>query len=502
LNLRERLDDAIRLNRSGDISPEVRATLFGEIFWVMVGLAIAGLLMTGFMANVNPVGRLLQGLTILLFVAIYILWKRGKTFFASHLTIWGLWAMASLVVLSESGRASHWLVPQVLIVVLSRYVLSGRAAIALGLFTAIFDLLVYSFSLHNVLPPELNELAQGNDWAAITIGFTFLIFVFHLSDRMMRESARATTFTMERYQSLFDKTNDAVFLINTSLTYLDANQQAADLLGYAREELIGKSILDVVPKDEANSVLHNFEKLEKEGSLPLFERTLVRADGSRRIAEVSITVVPTPDGRVHYFQSVIRDITERKRMEEQIRYSLVEMENLAMQDSLTGLLNRRAITDHADAEWHRAQREQKPLCVMIIDLDNLKEVNDSLGHLVGDKAILALTGVIKESLRRYDWAGRWGGDEFLLVLPGTNLVEAQEVGERLRVQYSQSEFAYSVENITQPRVSIGLACYSGRPGDQTTLNQLFGQADKALYQAKQLGKNQISVYRDEDHVSI
>jgi diguanylate cyclase (GGDEF)-like protein/PAS domain S-box-containing protein len=455
------------------------------------------MVLTGALMENSIVPRTIQASLALLVLLVWFIYRRGWHSFAATVMIWGFWGFATLVVLSESGRASPWLVPQFLLVIVARFLLNGRIAIFLGLITAILDLAFYGLNIQITLPMELRDLTQHNDWAAPAVSFFFLLFIFFLTDTVLRETLRTAHYSQGRYRALFDHTNDAVFLLDMNQRYIEANQAAADLLGYPRDELIGKSILEVVPQEEAKAVRNNFQKLDKESSLPLFERTFVRSDGSRRITEVSITVVPAEDGGPRYYQSVIRDISERKRLEHDLRYSLEEMESLAMQDPLTGLLNRRAITEHGDAEWHRAKRDKRPLCVAIVDLDNLKIVNDTLGHMTGDKALNALSNAIKISLRRYDWAGRWGGDEFMLLLPGANLVEAKEICERLRRHYAESDFVSNLEPALQPHLSIGIACYSGRAGDEMQLNQLFVQADTALYQAKQAGKDQVAIFRDD-----
>jgi diguanylate cyclase (GGDEF)-like protein/PAS domain S-box-containing protein len=365
--------------------------------------------------------------------------------------------------------------------------------------TAVLDYSIYQYDLNQYLPAAWHELAMGTDWAAITISFLFLVFIFYIADTVLRETLIQARTTEGRYRSLFDNTNDAIFIVGTDLKFKEVNQKAADLLGYTREELVGKSMLDVVPPDERDSASRYYAQLEREGTLPLYERKLVRADGSRRLTEVSVTAVTDGQGQTLFYQSVMRDITERKRLEEQLRLSLAEMEALAMQDPLTGLLNRRAITDHAEAEWHRAQRERRPMCVTLVDLDNLKTINDTLGHQVGDQVIEQLSSTVRKTLRRYDWAGRWGGDEFMLVLPGTNLVEAQEIVERLRQHYNASELITGMKGNLDPYLSAGIACFSGRPGDEVTPTQLFGQADMALYRAKQGGKDRIEVHRDSDN---
>ena len=132
--------------------------------------------------------------------------------------------------------------------------------------------------------------------------------------------------------------------------------------------------------------------------------------------------------------------------------------------------------------------------MILIDLDNLKKVNDTKGHLVGDQVLLELAKVIKASRRHYDWAGRWGGDEFMLVLPGANLVEAKEVAERMRASYEKSQLISGIGQLAY--ASMGIACNSGRPGDQVDLDKLFEWADRALYRAKERGRSRVEVHRD------
>lgn len=499
MQIRKRFSDLIRLSQAGDISPELRARVFGTVYWVIVVLVLLGDILTGGITTTSFIPRLVQLVGLLFLVIVWILWRTGRVTAATYFIVWSFWALATLVVVSEAGRASHWLVPQVLLVVLTRFLLNGRVAIFMGLLTAVTDFLIYYLELAMLLPASLHELAFGNDWPAIVISFLFLIFIFFLADVILRDTILKARENEGRYRSLFDHTNDAVFLIDTNLVYLDVNKQAADMLGYKQEELNGKPIYEVIAPTEVAAMKANFSRLEREGMIPLFERTMIRKDGSRIITEVNVALVRDQAGQPLYHQSVIRDITERKRLEEQLRYSLEEMQTLAMQDPLTGLLNRRAVTEHAEAEWFRARRENRPVCVVLIDLDNLKVVNDSQGHASGDKIILELARAIKTIKRRYDWGGRWGGDEFLLVLPGANLVEAREVAERLRNTYMQSALVKEVGR--DASVSLGIACYSGRKGDETSLTQLLAQADRALYRAKEQGKDQVAVYLDGDEIA-
>lgn len=494
MRIKQRFDDFVRMSRAGDTSPELLERLFGSVFRPLAVLVVLGAVLTGSIMTQSWLPRILQLASLLLLAGVWYLWRVGRVTLATYILVWCLWGLVTLVVLSESGRASHWLVPQVLLVVMARFLLNSRMAIVMALVTALTDFLIYSLRLSRFLPQELRELAFGNDWPAILISFLFLIVIFFLADAVLRFNLLGAQRNEGRYRSLFDHTNDAVFLIDRNLHYAEVNKQAAALLGYQPEELKGKAVFDVVAPTEVASMKANFKRVEREGMIPLFERTMIRKDGSRIIAEVNVSAISDENGDVLYHQSVMRDITERKRLEDQLRYSLEEMEALAMQDSLTGLLNRRAVSEHAEAEWFRSQRENRPMCVVLIDLDNLKKINDTQGHSSGDQIILELARAIKTQKRRYDWGGRWGGDEFLLVLPGTTLVDAGEIAERLRSQYTQGEAVRAFGEYAS--VSMGVACYSGRPGDEVSLDRLLTQADEALYQAKQEGKNRVHLYRD------
>lgn len=486
------------MNRTGDMSQDMRSRLLGPVLAAVAILVAFGTIFTGGLMDAGIAGRAGQIISVVMLALIWFLWKRGFIDLASHLLVWGFWLLATLVVLSESGRASHWIVPQFLLVILSRFILNGRIAVFLGVATAGFDFAIYQFNLYQYVPTELRELAYGNDWVAIAIAFLLLLFIFYLADVVLRDSVRQSQITEGRYRSLFEKTNDLVIQVNPEHRIANINQQGADLLGYKVEELIGKPYVDLAAPDEKRKVSENFEQLEKVGISPFFERVLVRKDGSRCHFEFNATAIKDEHGKLLYFQGVARDLTGRKRLEEQLRYSLEEMQALAMQDTLTGLLNRRAITDHAEAEWHRSARERRPMCLALIDLDNLKIVNDNRGHQTGDQAIIELANVIRNSRRRYDWAGRWGGDEFMLVLPGANLVDAHEVAERLRQQFEESPLIQGLPEDVRPHVSLGVACYSGRPGEEVPLALLIKQADQALYRAKQSGKNRVELFRNEE----
>jgi diguanylate cyclase (GGDEF)-like protein len=161
------------------------------------------------------------------------------------------------------------------------------------------------------------------------------------------------------------------------------------------------------------------------------------------------------------------------------------VERQALIDGLTGLANRRAASDALHAEAARAERLETPLAVVLADLDEFKEVNDVHGHAVGDEVLRVVAQVLRETLRESDVAGRWGGEEFLLLLPGADEEGAAQLAERVRVALA----ARSIPNVPGLRVtaSFGVAEYAG----ETNTEELLEAADGALYRAKRAGKDRV-----------
>lgn len=158
---------------------------------------------------------------------------------------------------------------------------------------------------------------------------------------------------------------------------------------------------------------------------------------------------------------------------------------MATVDSLTGLINRRAFIEEARHSIASNQRYNQPLCLVLCDIDNFKEINDNHGHGTGDAVLRMVAKIILESLREADIVGRLGGDEFAILMPGTQLEEALSAVERMR--YNLSEQSLSFENsLEQVTLSIGIAALKR---DINKWNRLYKAADTALYDAKSKGRN-------------
>jgi diguanylate cyclase (GGDEF)-like protein len=187
------------------------------------------------------------------------------------------------------------------------------------------------------------------------------------------------------------------------------------------------------------------------------------------------------------------------QLEERLMESRRQMEILAMQDTLTGLFNRRAIHDRALAELNRLARgtASAPLSVILLDVDRFKTINDSYGHEAGDRALQVVAERLGHMLRSYDLVGRWGGEEFLVLLPGTSLAEAGVVAERIRSGLASSAVPVEGGGVALTAslgvASVGLEAMQAVSGDEPWLDRLMRAADRALYQAKNTGRNKVCV---------
>ncbi len=179
-------------------------------------------------------------------------------------------------------------------------------------------------------------------------------------------------------------------------------------------------------------------------------------------------------------------VTEKSALAEQLRQQAEAFALQAREDGLTGLANRRAFDEQLAAEFARAARLQQPLCLVLIDIDYFKRINDTYSHLTGDAVLKRLAGLIKAQCRDIDISARWGGEEFALLLPQTSLEQGREVCERLRLGLTQLEWQDLAPGLTVT-ASFGLAVNTGL----LHYDKLISRADTLLYQAKAQGRDQV-----------
>ena len=173
----------------------------------------------------------------------------------------------------------------------------------------------------------------------------------------------------------------------------------------------------------------------------------------------------------------------------EMEQELEQLSERVREDQLTGTLNRRGLDDAFKREAGRADRQESPMCVALLDVDNFKQLNDTLGHQAGDEALLHLVKVIREHLRPADALARYGGEEFAILLPDSDLAEAVDVMTRLQRELTKQFFLHNNE-----RLLITFSCGISQREGSEELEPTMARADKALYQAKRAGKNRVMAY--------
>ncbi|MCJ7802365.1 MAG: EAL domain-containing protein [Candidatus Marinimicrobia bacterium] len=215
-----------------------------------------------------------------------------------------------------------------------------------------------------------------------------------------------------------------------------------------------------------------------------------RKDNSIYVALVTIAPVKQRDGKITNYVSIKQDITEKKKAE-------ADIENLANFDQLTGLPNRAMLNDRVTYLLGMARRNNKPLTVMFLDLDNFKNINDSLGHTVGDYVLIEMAKRIKETVREVDTVSRFGGDEFIMLFPNSDSNAAIHIATKLIDEISKRSIIEHNELTITP--SIGIAIY---PNDGEDFETLLRNADTAMYRVKNSGRNNFHFFTEEMQLNL
>jgi diguanylate cyclase (GGDEF)-like protein/PAS domain S-box-containing protein len=283
----------------------------------------------------------------------------------------------------------------------------------------------------------------------------------------------------QRARRFFDLSHDMLCTMDTAGHCVETNAAWREQLGYTEADLFGRRLLDLTHPDDHDRAVEIAAELFRTGASEPLESRVRAKDGSWHWLRTS-SAFASEDGLV-YARST--DVTELKRVEREREELLGEVQMLARSDPLTGLPNRRGLSEAAPREMARARRSGKPLCLAIIDIDHFKAYNDSNGHLEGD-AVLRESAIAWDSqMRAEDTILRFGGEEFLVLLPETAPGEAVEIVERLRAATPRRQTC-----------SAGLACWDFAE----SLDDLVERADLALYRAKADGRDRLVAAADSE----
>jgi diguanylate cyclase (GGDEF)-like protein/PAS domain S-box-containing protein len=292
---------------------------------------------------------------------------------------------------------------------------------------------------------------------------------------------------VEKYRLILEEINLFYCEMNLDGQILLFNSPFCTALGYESAEVAGLpyvSLMEDSSREMFSAALNNVLKT----GLPSrrFDYVLLKKNGALLNTETSIFLLNDDNGRPIGYRILFQDITRRKQSEELIK-------KLAFQDTLTGLPNRRLFHDRLVLELNQAKRNKERFAVMMIDLDRFKEVNDTLGHYVGDLVIQAVGQRLTNLLRKGDTVARIGGDEFILLLPTLQKEDnASRVAEKILSTFNEPFYLGNHQIHITP--SIGIAIY---PDHGNNMDLLLRNSDIAMYAAKEDGRNTFEYYRQK-----
>lgn len=280
--------------------------------------------------------------------------------------------------------------------------------------------------------------------------------------------------------------SDLMIVLDLHNKVVDVNPAARHFLGLETAQIIGQPISDVF-RPWGELMGNPDDRSFSESEICLGE------SGGERFFDIRISPLQIQQKKAGGKIIILRDITPRKQAEIQLKELQEQCYEQSIHDPLTGLYNRRYFTESIQREAGIAAREKHPISIAIVDIDYFKQVNDTYGHEAGDLALIHLAGILTKLTRVGDYVFRYGGEEFLIMLPRINLNAASQFAERCRQHVARSHLNYAGQKITMT-LSIGLAVLLP---DEKEYERVIKAADDALYQAKTRGRN--CVMTSENH---
>ena len=311
---------------------------------------------------------------------------------------------------------------------------------------------------------------------------------------MLDTATKTQTFTPQtlkdsevRYRRLFEAAQDGILILDAETGVIqDVNPYLMNILGYSREDFIAKKLWEFGAYKDIKANQQAFESLQ-ESKYIRYEDLPLRAKDGRLIPVEFVSNVYSV-GNEKVIQCNIRDITERKEAQNALLKSEALLYEQSVRDHLTGLFNRRYMEETLERELLRASRKQLSLGIIMLDVDDFKRYNDTCGHPAGDAILRKVGDLLLGQVRGDDIPARYGGDEFIIILPDASQAVTRERAELICECAKQFQFEGQIlETIT---LSLGVAVF---PDHGATSAAILRNVDSALYRAKREGRNRVAL---------
>ena len=351
------------------------------------------------------------------------------------------------------------------------------------------SIIPFAFSIYTQIR---NTASRDLDMAPISFGISGIVYAYAIFRHQFMDIIPVAR------SHLIDNMSDGVLVLDTQGRIVDVNPALKIYLEEDPASMLGKYVSDIISLwNESTEYLLTGLETRTEMRLPNLPS---------RYLDLRVTPLYDDDHNLSGRLIIFRDITDRKEVEKDLRHAMDRMQTQlieigllqsqlreqAIRDALTNLFNRRYLEETLERELARAAREVYPLCIVMMDIDHFKDVNDTYGHEAGDLVLKTLAETVMSQSRHGDFACRFGGEEFVLVMPNITIDIARERVGSLHRSISSLNIPFGRFNLNIT-MSMGISWY---PKHGETKEDLLRSADRALYVAKNTGRNRVAVYRD------
>jgi diguanylate cyclase (GGDEF)-like protein/PAS domain S-box-containing protein len=317
--------------------------------------------------------------------------------------------------------------------------------------------------------------------------------IYRLCSRagIRRRDGESTVGELAMLRAVVNRLPSPIFVKDSESHFLFVNQATADTKGLQPADLLGKTDFDFFPEEIAAGFLEDERKILLSGQPQISKEEYIKEPNGRTRCNLT-TKVPLPDaaGQTIGIIGISRNISALKDAEAELKRVRDELAFKAAHDYLTSLMNRGAILEMLDRELARNIREDGSTAVLLGDLDHFKNINDTLGHPTGDEVLREVACRLMKAVRPYDLVGRFGGEEFLVVLPGCAAPDALARADQLREAIAASPIPTARGPI---HITISVGVIVSRDWGQPTAEEILREVDSALYAAKAAGRNRCSL---------